>query len=128
MGIVSVVGQQEQEGARSCNRQHAGTTRIFCPAGTSRVDKVWFHPISFLLCGLWLCGGLLLTTSPTQAEVKAGDILVVDQNGGTRCGQFNFPSAVIALVNPHRPTSQALSDFGNPAQGRLGNGASLVLR
>ena len=66
-----------------------------------------------LHCCLWLLGALLLAGSPAQAgQIPAvGDILVVDQLGGTN----NFGALV--LVNPVTGERSILSDFGNPAQG-----------
>lgn len=93
------------------------TTRwSLCPAGGGRVYKVWFASLRFLLCGLWLCAGLLFAASPVQAEVKAGDILVVDQSGGTGSRGALF------VVNPKTGQRTVLSDFGDPAQGKRGNG------
>jgi hypothetical protein len=77
--------------------------------------------VRFLLCGLWLCGGLLFVASPAQAAVKAGDILVADQNAGTRCGPFNDPCGALFVVNPKTGQRTILSDLGNPAQGGLGH-------
>ena len=92
------------------------TTRwSLCPAGVGRVSQVWCASLRFLLCGLWLCGGLLCAASPAQAAVKAGNILVADQNGGTGSRGALF------VVNPKTGQRTILSDFGNPAQGSLGN-------
>ena len=92
------------------------TTRwSLCPAGVGRVSQVWCASVRFLLCGLWLCGGLLCAASPAQAAVKAGDILVADQDGGTGSRGALF------VVNPKTGQRTILSDLGNPAQGSLGN-------
>ena len=92
------------------------TTRwSLCPVGVGRVSQVWCASLRFLLCGLWLCGGLLCAASPAQAAVKAGDILVADQNGGTGSRGALF------VVNPKTGQRTILSDFGDPAQGSLGN-------
>ena len=91
------------------------TTRwSLCPAGVGRVSQVWCASLRFLLCGLWLCGGLLCAASPAQAAVKAGNILVADQNGGTGSHGALF------VVNPKTGQRTILSDLGNPMQGRLG--------
>src|SRR5262245_25596634 len=93
------------------------TTRwSLCPAGVGRVSQVWCASLRFLLCGLWLCGGPLFAASPAQAKVKAGDILVVDQSGGTGSRGALF------VVNSQTGQRTVLSDFGNPAQGKRGNG------
>jgi len=95
------------------------TTRwSLCPSGTRRVSQVWCSPLCFLLCCLWLFGGLLFAASPAQAAVKAGDILVADQFGGTRCA--GHPCGALFVVNPKTGQRTVLSDLGNPAQGRLG--------
>ena len=93
------------------------TTRwSLCPAGVGRVYTVWFASLRFLLCGLWLYGGLLFVASSAQAAVKAGDILVVDRGGGTGSRGALF------VVNPKTGQRIVLSDFGNPKQGKRGSG------
>jgi hypothetical protein len=54
-----------------------------CTSSSDRVYDDRFSCLSFLLCFIMLFGGLLLVGSPAQAEIKSGDILVVDQIGGT---------------------------------------------
>ncbi len=68
------------------------------------------------ICFFWLLEGLLLVGRPAQAEIKAGDILVVDQVGGTN------GSGALFLVNPKTGQRSVLSDFGNETQGKPGNG------
>jgi hypothetical protein len=82
-------------------------------SGSSRI----FSCLGFLRCCLWLLGAFVLAGSPAQAaEIRAGDILAVDTVGGTNLGGALF------LVNPATGERTVLSDFGNPAQGILGNG------
>ena len=85
-----------------------------CSSGSGRISAMRFSCPRFLLCCLWLFAGLLLAGSPVQAETKAGDILVVDQGGGTS------GSGALFLVNPKTGSRTVLSDFGNSAQGSLG--------
>ena len=59
------------------------------------------------ICFFWLLAGLLLVGRPAQAEIKAGDILVVDQVGGTN------GIGALFLVNPRTGQRSVLSDFGN---------------
>ncbi|MEQ1528804.1 MAG: hypothetical protein ABL925_05765 [Methylococcales bacterium] len=85
---------------------------------TSSSDRVYderFSCLSFLLCFFLLFGGSLLVNSPAHAEIKSGDILVVDQIGGTN------GLGALFLVNPKTGRRVVHSDFGNPAQGPLGS-------
>ena len=72
--------------------------------------------IRFAVCCFGLMAWLLLFGSPAQAEIKPGDILVVDTVGGTN------QNGALFLVNPTTGQRTVLSDFGNAAQGTLGNG------
>lgn len=82
---------------------------------------------SFVIRLLWLhrwrlglCAGLLLIANTGQSSVRAGDILVLDQTGGT-----NDLGALI-IVNPGSGKRTMLSDFGNPEQGALGEAPASV--
>ena len=86
-----------------------------CTSSSYRAYDDRFSCLSFLLCFILLFGGLLLVGSPAQAEIKSGDILVVDQIGGTN------GLGALFLVNPKTGQRVVLSDFGNPAQGPLGS-------
>src|SRR5215475_8209063 len=95
-------------------------------SGSSRIFTLRISCLRFLDCCLWLLGGLVLVASPAEAAVKAGDILVVDPNAGTRCleliiGEEPFPCGALFVVNPKTGQRTILSDFGDPAQGHLGN-------
>lgn len=90
------------------------TAWYHCTSGSGRVYDSRFSCMSFLLCFILLFGGLLLVYSPAQAEIKAGDILVVDGINGTN------GLGALFLVNPMTGQRTVLSDFGNPAQGPLG--------
>ncbi|MCI0418776.1 MAG: hypothetical protein L0312_06070, partial [Acidobacteria bacterium] len=92
------------------------TLLSLCISGSGRIFNIRFSCLRLLVCCLWLFAGLLLVGSPAQAEIKAGDILVVDAIGGTN------GSGSLFLVNPTTGQRTVLSDFGNPAQGHLGNG------
>ena len=52
-------------------------------SGSIRASNVESCCLRFTICFFWLLAGLLLVGRPAQAEIKAGDILVVDQVGGT---------------------------------------------
>lgn len=66
-------------------------------------------------CCILLLTGLLLAANPVRAEVKAGDILVIDYFGGT-----DGRGALVA-VDPATGQRRTLSDFGNAVQGSLGS-------
>ena len=87
-----------------------------CTPDSGRVSKVWVSRLRFRLRCLWLLVGLLFMGSPTQASIKAGDILVIDAIGGTN------QSGALFVVNPKTGNRRVLSDFGDAAQGSLGNG------
>lgn len=78
--------------------------------------NVQFSCLRFFHYCLWLLVGLLLGGSIAQAEIKTGDILVIDAIGGTN------GSGALFLVNPTTGNRVVLSDFGNSLQGSLGNG------
>src|SRR5262245_46158567 len=98
------------------------TLLSLCTSGAGRIAPMRLSCLRLLLCGLWLCGGLLLAGSLAWAEIKTGDLLVVDQNGGTICSGFPWPCGALLVVNPETGQRTVLSDFGNPAQGSLGAG------
>lgn len=62
-------------------------------------------------CCILLLAGMLLAADPVRAEVKAGDILVIDYFGGT-----DGRGALVA-VDPATGQRRTLSDFGDAAQG-----------
>jgi hypothetical protein len=73
--------------------------------------------------GLWLdccfrlvAAILALGGYASAAEINAGDILVVDAIGGTN------NAGALFVVDPATGRRSILSDFGNPAQGSVGNG------
>jgi hypothetical protein len=68
--------------------------------------------VAVLQSCLWVLGGLILTGSIAQAEIKAGDILVLDQ--------APIGHGALFVVNPATGERTILSDFSNPAQGSLG--------
>jgi hypothetical protein len=76
-------------------------------------------PRFFGLC-FFLLAGLFFSVSPVHAEVHAGDILVVDSLMGTN------ERGALLVVNPKTGQRRILSDFGNPAQGSLSVGGSLM--
>jgi hypothetical protein len=79
-------------------------------SGSTRASNVGSYCLRFAICFFWLLVG-----RPAQAEIKAGDILVVDQLGGTD----NLGALI--LVNPRTGHRSVLSDFGNKDQGDLGH-------
>jgi hypothetical protein len=81
-------------------------------SGSTRASNVGSCCLRFAICFFWL----LLVGRPAQAEIKSGDILVVDQVGG----RGNLGALI--LVNPRTGERRVLSDFGNKDQGDLGNG------
>lgn len=86
----------------------------------SRASGSGFCYLRFMFCCFWLLAGLLSVASPARAELKAGDILVIDSLGGTDpLGGMNVRGALI-LVDPETGQRTELSDFGDPAQGPLG--------
>ncbi|WP_090721169.1 hypothetical protein [Nitrosomonas sp. Nm166] len=62
----------------------------------------------------------MLAAHPAQAEVKAGDILVIDQLGGTD------GRGALFVIDPATGQRTILSDFGNAAQGSLGSSIASV--
>lgn len=70
----------------------------------------------FTLPCLGILAGLMLAVSPAWAEIKEGDILVVDQYGS---GTDNH--GTLMKIDPATGQRTILSDFGNPKQGRLGS-------
>jgi hypothetical protein len=66
----------------------------------------------FFLIALALAALALLTGSIAQAQIKAGDILVLDDAA--------YGHGALFLVNPATGDRTVLSDFSNPAQGSLG--------
>ena len=99
------------------------TLLSLCSSGPGRISTIRLSCLRFLLCCLWLFAGLLLAGSLAQAEIKAGDILISDSGGGTKCGGVPWPCGALFVVNPETGQRTVLSDFGNPAQGSLGAGA-----
>lgn len=82
-------------------------------------DQAMKYPTSgFLICFLFLIG-FLLAGNQVQAGPKAGDMLVVDPNFGSRTG-------ALFLVKRKTGRRTLLSDFGNPAQGPLGSSLGSV--
>ena len=79
-------------------------------SGSTRASNVGSYCLRFAICFFWLLVG-----RPAQAEINAGDILVVDQQGGTD----NLGALI--LVNPRTGHRSVLSDFGNKDQGDLGH-------
>lgn len=82
-----------------------------CSSGSGRISHMRFSCLRFLLCCLWLFAGLLLAGRPVQAQTKAGDVLVIDQTGGTN------GRGALFVVNPATGQRKVLSDVGNLAQG-----------
>ncbi|MCI0454136.1 MAG: hypothetical protein L0Y68_03975 [Candidatus Dadabacteria bacterium] len=79
--------------------------------GKRKVEAFWCLGLlltTLLLMGLW--------TGSAQAQLSQGDILVGDQGDGTN----NF--GAIFLVDPGTGARMVLSDFGDPAQGSIGDG------
>jgi hypothetical protein len=92
-----------------------GERWFLCTSGSGRVYIAGFPYLRLLLCGLWLLGGLTLFAHSAQSGmIKAGDILVTDQSGGTG------GRGALFVVDPKTGQRTVFSDFGNPAQGSLG--------
>lgn len=83
--------------------------------GVNVMRKYGVVIIQNFCCCILLLTGLLLAANPVQAEVKAGDILVIDYAGGT-----DGRGALVA-VDPATGQRRILSDFGNAVQGSLGS-------
>jgi sugar lactone lactonase YvrE len=79
--------------------------------GVNVMRKYGVVIIQNFCCCILLLTGLLLAANPVRAEVKAGDILVIDYFGGT-----DGRGALVA-VDPATGQRRTLSDFGDAAQG-----------
>jgi sugar lactone lactonase YvrE len=90
----------------------------FSTSGLGRIANIRGAALRFLLWCLWLFGGLLLAGGPAQAETNPGDILIVDQLGGT-----NNLGALL-LVDPKTGHRTVLSDFGVPQDNQAPLGAA----
>lgn len=88
-----------------------------------RSYNVWLSCLRLVLCCLCLMGELLFIGSSAQAQLKAGDLLVIVPIAGTiacTIGPVPIGCGALFVVNPETGQRTVLSDFGNPAQGSLG--------